>query len=67
MMNNLQKMDQEKNVLRWGGLAGMLGGIAFILTMVTLLLLVPDPDASPGELLMRFPENRAAISLGESL
>ena len=32
-MNNLQKMDQEKNVLRWGGLAGMLGGIAFILTM----------------------------------
>ena len=32
-MNNLQKMDQEKNVLRWGGLAGMLGGILFILDL----------------------------------
>jgi hypothetical protein len=63
----MKAMDDEKSVLRWGGLAGMLAGIAFILTMVTLLVLVPDPDASPAELLMRFPDNRAAISLGESL
>ena len=33
-MNDLQKMEQEKSVLRWGGLAGMLGGIVFILMMV---------------------------------
>jgi hypothetical protein len=27
MMDDLQNVDQEKSVLRWGGLAGMLGGI----------------------------------------
>ena len=26
-MNDVHKMEQEKNVLRWGGLAGILGGI----------------------------------------
>ncbi len=30
-MNDFQKMEQEKSVLRWGDLAGMLGGILFIL------------------------------------
>ena len=34
-MKNLHKMDDEKSVLRWGGLAGMLGGIVTILMMVT--------------------------------
>jgi len=67
MMNDLQKMEEEKSVLRWGGLAGMLGGIVFVLMMVTLLVLVPDPTAGPEELLMRFPDTRAVIYLGESL
>jgi hypothetical protein len=35
-MNDLQKME-EKSVLRWGGLAGMLGGILLILTWVVIL------------------------------
>jgi hypothetical protein len=60
-------MDNEKNVLRWGGLAGVLGGIVFIVMMVTLLVLIQDPTAGPEELLRRFPDNRAVISLGESL
>ncbi len=34
MMNDLQKMEQEKSVLRWGGLAGVLSGILHILTWV---------------------------------
>ena len=29
MMNDLQNTAQEKSVLRWGGLAGMVGGIIF--------------------------------------
>ena len=29
-MDNLQQVEQEKNVLRWGGLAGLLGGILFM-------------------------------------
>jgi len=67
MMNDLQKTDDEKSVLRWGGLAGMLGGIVFIIMMITLLVLVPDPFAGPEELLMRFPDERATTYLGESL
>jgi hypothetical protein len=67
MMNDFQKTDDEKSVLRWGGLAGMLGGIVFILMMVILLVLASDPNASPEELLMRFPDDRATTYLGESL
>ena len=37
MMDDLQKMEQEKSVLRWGGLAGMLGGILFILAWVVVI------------------------------
>jgi magnesium-transporting ATPase (P-type) len=62
MMNNLQKMDQEKNVLRWGGLAGMLGGILFILTWVVVIAGpagVEDP-ADLAEFVTRFPDIRAA-------
>jgi hypothetical protein len=60
-------MNDEKSVLRWGGLTGMLGGIVTILMMVTLLVLVPDPTAGPEELLIRFPDERATTYLGESL
>ena len=57
-MKNLQKMNDENNVLRWGGLAGMLGGIVTILMMVTLLMLVPDPTAGPEELLQSVMDPR---------
>jgi len=63
----MKGMDDEKSVLRWGGLAGMLGGIVFIIMMITLLVLVPDASAEPEDLLMNFPDNRAVIYLGESL
>jgi hypothetical protein len=62
MMNNLQKMDQEKNVLRWGGLAGMLGGILFILTFV-LVFAGPVGIDDPADLagwVTRFPDIKAA-------
>jgi hypothetical protein len=62
MMNDLQKMEQEKSVLRWGGLAGMLGGILFILTWVVILA-GPVGMEDPADLagwVMRFPDIRAA-------
>ncbi len=62
----MKVMDDEKRVLRWGGLAGMLGGIAFILVMVTLLVLV-QPPTDPEEVVMRFADTRAAIALGQGL
>jgi hypothetical protein len=62
MMNELQKMEQEKSVLRWGGLAGMLGGILFILTWVVVLA-GPVGMEDPADLagwVTRFPDIRAA-------
>ena len=61
-MNDLQKMEQEKSVLRWGGLAGMLGGILFILTFVVVIA-GPVGMEDPADLegwVTRFPDIRAA-------
>lgn len=60
-------MGDENRVLRWGGLAGMLGGIIFILVPVILLALVPPEPADPEGLVMRFPDVRAATAVGEGL
>ena len=60
-------MEEEKSVLRWGGLAGILGGIFFILGVFILAAFVgPDP-ADPEGLVMRFPDVRAALTVGNSL
>ena len=60
-MNDLQKMEQEKSVLRWGGLAGMLGGILFILTFVVVIA-GPVGMEDPADLegwVTRFPDIQA--------
>lgn len=61
-MNDLQKMEQEKSVLRWGGLAGMLGGILHILAFIVVLagpVGIEEP-ADLEEWVIRFPDIRAA-------
>lgn len=61
-MDNLQNIEQEKTVLRWGGLAGMLGGILFILTWVVVIV-GPVGMEDPADLagwVTRFPDIRAA-------
>lgn len=66
-MNDLQKMEQEKSVLRWGGLAGILGAIIFILVFVIVIVFVgPDPAELEGWV-MRFPDIRAARTVENSL
>jgi uncharacterized membrane protein len=55
-----------EGLLRWGGWAGILSAFLFILTAVTLLLLVPEAE-TVEESIHRFPENRSYIALGESL
>jgi len=62
MINNVQKMEQEKSVLRWGGLAGLLGGIFHILAFVVVLA-GPVGLKEPADLeewVIRFPDIRAA-------
>jgi hypothetical protein len=55
-MNNSQMLEQEKSVLRWGGLAGILGGILFILSMVFAEVLMPPDPSNLTELVARFPD-----------
>jgi len=55
-------MAQEQSVLRWGGLAGMLGGILFILAMVVVIA-GPVGMEDPADLagwVTRFPDIQAA-------
>ena len=56
-------MDNEKNVLQWGGLAGILAFIIWIVDMP--LYAFADPFVSEG--LTRFPEVRAALAMNTIL
>lgn len=60
-------MGNEKSVLRWGGLAGILGGVLFIVTIVILLGFVPVAPATAAGLVMRWPDVRVAVTVGDAL
>jgi hypothetical protein len=67
-MKDLQNTAQEKSVLRWGGLAGILGGILLIVVFAIVGfgpvgLESVEPAAEP----MRFPEIRTARVVEEGL
>jgi hypothetical protein len=66
-MDDLQKMEQEKSVLRWGGLAGILGAIIFILVFVIVIVFVGPDLVERGGWVMRFPDIRAARTVENSL
>ena len=61
-MSDPQKMEQEKNVLRWGGLAGILGSILFVAGWV-IVGVGPVGMDEPADLagwVTRFPDIQAA-------
>src|SRR5918998_357568 len=60
-------IDEEKSVLRWGGLTGILGGIVFILVFVIVIAFVGADPAQPEGKVMRFPDIRAARTVENSL
>ncbi len=57
-------MDQEKDFLRWSGLAGILAGVFFILTIVTLVEFGPSTTANAAQLVMNFPNVRTGLAVG---
>ncbi|MEJ2737150.1 MAG: hypothetical protein P8189_26920 [Anaerolineae bacterium] len=62
MMNESKRAEQERSILRWGGLAGMVGGLLFILTWVVVIV-GPVGMEDPADLagwVTRFPDIRAA-------
>jgi hypothetical protein len=66
-MTVLQKLEQEKSVLQWGGLAGVLGAIFFILVFVIVIVFVGSDLAELEGWVMRFPDIRAARTVENSL
>lgn len=60
-------MEEEQSVLRWGGLAGILGGITFILVFVVVIAFVGADPAQPEREVMRFPDIRAVRTVEDSL
>ena len=54
-MNNSQMIEQEKSVLRWGGLSGLLGSIILILVMVFVAVAIGSDPADLEEVVARFP------------
>jgi Domain of unknown function (DUF4386) len=60
-------MEEEQSVLRWGGLAGILGGIIFIAVFVVVIAFVGADPAEPEGSVMRFPDIRAARTVEDSL
>ena len=61
----MKAMEEEKSLLRWGGLAGILGAIFLILAFVTRIAFVGLDPADT--LVMRFPDARAALTVENSL
>lgn len=57
-------MDPEKSFLRWSGLAGILAGVFFILTIITLIEFGPSTTATAAQLVMNFPNVRTGLAVG---
>ena len=68
----------ERSVLRWGGLAGILGSVVFIFVPIVLFGFVPQAptglfhtegggQVDPAALVMMFPDARAPIAVGNFL
>jgi Domain of unknown function (DUF4386) len=57
-------MEGERSFLRLGGLAGISGGILFIVTIVTLVEFGPSTTATTAQLITRYPDVRTGLAVG---
>jgi len=62
-----KSMNDEKSFLRWGGLAGILAGVFFLCTIVTLISFGPSTTATPDQLVNNFPNVRTGLAAGNTL
>ncbi len=67
MRGEAEASSREWSVRRWGGLAGILGGIVFIFVPVVLFGFVPPAPTDPAAVVARFPSVEAAITLGNNI
>ncbi len=59
-MSDLQNIEQEKKVLFWGGLAGVLGSILFIVVFIVVSMFIGENPADLEGWVTRFPDIRGA-------
>jgi hypothetical protein len=57
-MDRVQVLGDESKVLRWGGLAGIAGGLLFLLVFVMVGTFVPAAAAEPAAAVRWFPDIR---------
>lgn len=59
-MNIAQQLEQERSVLRWGGIAGVVGSMLFLVVFVIVGVFVGGEPAGLAEWVERFPDIRMA-------
>lgn len=62
-----QRTSEERRVLRWGGLAGILGSLTFILVFIIVGVFVGADPAEPAGAVNRFPDIRAGRTVENGL
>lgn len=67
MINVLHSPHVHQGVFRWGGLAGVLGGVLTVAAFLPVGLFAGGFAATPAEAIMRFPDVRAAQAVEEVL
>jgi hypothetical protein len=67
MVNAAPVLKEDRDVLRWGGLAGIVGALLFVLVFAIVAVFAgPDP-AGPAGPITRFPEIRAVRTVENGL
>ena len=62
----LGTVSQEGTLLRWAGIAGVLGGLVFILAPVVQFGFVPPAPSDPAAVVARFPSISAPLTIGNN-
>ncbi len=66
-MNNLEKTDEVRKILRWGGLSGVLGSIILLIVFGIVIIFVGETPPTLQGLPIRFPSVRAARTVENGL
>lgn len=66
-MFEVESLGNESRVLRWGGLAGILGGLVLILVFGIVGVFVGEAATDPARALIAFPEISTARTIENSL
>lgn len=59
-------INARKSFLRWSGVAGILAGAFFLITIMTLVLFGPSTTATPTQLVNNFPNVSMGLAVGNA-